>query len=136
MTTSTTPTLSLEECDKACVFLIKDVVLNYAKHGLAAKDIGSRVRELGAKLSDSQVYRYLKEFRAEKLLPEKEVSPRTERRRRQMERQNTDRAAVEFVLRADPALTLIQNHLNQLTLEEIQILKKDLNDRIMEAYLY
>ena len=76
-TDSTEPTMRLEECDEAFirgVLLIKDAVLNYARHGLTPKQIGSRVRELGSKLSDSQVRRYLQGFRAEKLLPEKEQS--------------------------------------------------------------
>jgi len=78
--------MTLEECDEAFingVFLIKDAVLNYAWHGLTPKQIGSRVRELGAKLSDSQVRRYLQGFRAEKLLPEKEVHRATQWRREQ-----------------------------------------------------
>ena len=65
-----------------------------------------------------------------------------------MDTNAVDRAAVEFVLRdyghwddqqgffPDPPLTLIQKHLDQLTSDEIQILRKDLNDRIKQAYLY
>jgi len=185
-TDSTEPTMRLEECDEAFirgVLLIKDAVLNYARHGLTPKQIGSRVRELGSKLSDSQVRRYLQGFRAEKLLPEKEQSqhPKAVASRRQRaanphhaqmqppspeptpaplvtcedpeddsfeaQRFDTDaldRAAVEFVLRdygrwdnqmgffPDPPLTLIRKHLNQLTPDEVQILRKELNAYVTE----
>jgi hypothetical protein len=175
--------MTLEECDEAFingVFLIKDAVLNYAWHGLTPKQIGSRVRELGAKLSDSQVRRYLQGFRAEKLLPEKEVHRATQWRREQrvanaqnaqtqqplptpapivtcedpeditfaaqrIDTDALDRAAVEFVLKdygrwdnqmgffPDPPLTLIQRHLNELNLNELKILQKDIAERINSA---
>jgi len=65
-----------------------------------------------------------------------------------MDTNAVDRAAVEFVLRdygrwdnqmgffPDPPLTLILNHLDQLTADEVQILRKELNARIKQAYLY
>jgi hypothetical protein len=83
--------MTLEECDEAFikgVFLIKDAVLNYAQHKLTAKEIHARVRSLGATEGASTIRRWVAGFRAEKLLPEKEISKRTERHHRQMERQN------------------------------------------------
>ena len=77
ITTSTTPTLTLEQCDEAAVqgiLLLKKAVFNYAQHGLTGTEIGKRVRDLGATLSDSQARRYIQSFRADKLLPEKEES--------------------------------------------------------------
>lgn len=85
-TTTSAPTLTLEECDASFergVLLIRDAVLNYARHGLTGTEIGKRVRALGAKLSDSQARRYIQSFRADKLLPEKEVHRATTWRREQ-----------------------------------------------------
>lgn len=84
--TSTTlaPTLTLEECDASFtkgVLLIRDAVLNYARHGLTPKQIGERVRSLGATESDRTIRRWVGGFRAEKLLPEKEVHRTTKVRR-------------------------------------------------------
>jgi len=65
-----------------------------------------------------------------------------------MDTNAVDRAAVEFVLRdygrwdsqqgffPDPPLTLILNHLDQLTADEVQILRKELNARARDSYLY
>lgn len=73
--TTSAPTLTLEECDASFergVLLIRDAVLNYARHGLTPKEIGIRVRGLGASESDRTIRRWVGGFRAEKLLPEKE----------------------------------------------------------------
>ena len=184
--TSSTPTMTLEECDTAFiegVFLIKDAVLNYAQHGLTAKAIHERVKALGATEGASTIRRWVAGFRAEKLLGERTLSqePEAVRQRAHRERvtnaQNEhmsqplptpaplvtcedpeditfaaqridtdalDRAAVEFVLRdygrwdnqmgffPDPPLTLIRKHLNQLTPDEVQILRKELNAYVTE----
>jgi len=185
--TSSTPTMTLEECDTAFiegVFLIKDAVLNYAQHGLTAKAIHERVKALGATEGASTIRRWVAGFRAEKLLGERTLSqePEAVRQRAHRERvtnaQNEhmsqplptpaplvtcedpeditfaaqridtdalDRAAVEFVLRdygrwdnqmgffPDPPLTLIQKHLNELNLNELKILQKDIAARISSA---
>jgi hypothetical protein len=185
-TDSTEPTMRLEECDEAFirgVLLIKDAVLNYARHGLTAKAIHDRVRALGATEGSSTIRRWVADFRAEKLLPEKELGVRRLQQIAKQERETKnarierispeplpepaplvtcedpeditfaaqridtdalDRAAVEFVLRdygrwdnqmgffPDPPLTLIRKHLNQLTPDEVQILRKELNAYVTE----
>jgi hypothetical protein len=185
LSTSTTPTLSLVECDEAFikgVFLIKEAVLNYAQHGLTSQAIHECVKALGAQESQRTIYRWIKGFRADKLLPEKEKTQAAQYQQSYRERltncQNgktlnpeptpaplvtcedpeditfaaqridtdaLDRAAVEFVLRdygrwdnqmgffPDPPLTLIQKHLNELNLNELKILQKDIAARISSA---
>jgi hypothetical protein len=187
LSTSSTPTMSLEECDAAFiegVFLIKDAVLNYAKHGLTSKAIHERVRALGATEGASTIRRWVTAFRAEKLLDEKTLSQQPEAVRQRAHRERVtnaqneqmsqptpepaplvtcedpeditfaaqridtdalDRAAVEFVLRdygrwdnqmgffPDPPLALIQKHLNELNLNELKILQKDIASLINSA---
>lgn len=215
ITTSSRATLTLEECDEAFtkgVFLIRDAVLNYAQHGLTGTEIGKRVRDLGAKLSDSQARRYIQSFRAEKLLPEKEkvqtpdairmretrerrtnaqnaqtfepqpstlapldptlneelapLAPSTTEMGRAMEahlaatddmtdqelqiarlewERDMEHAGVETILRnfghwdaktgfePDPPITLIEKHLDDLNIEELERLQADITRRINRA---
>jgi hypothetical protein len=187
LSTSSTATMTLEECDEAFikgVFLIKEAVLNYAQHGLTSQAIHARVKALGAQESARTIRRWVTGFRAEKLLPEKELGVRRIQQIAKQERETKngqngqispepeptpaplvtcedpeditfaaqrididaiDRAAVEFILRdygrwdnvmgffPDPPLTLIQNHLNELNLNELKILQKDIAARINSA---
>ena len=84
--TTSAPTLTLEECDEHAtqgLLLLSKAVLNYAKHGLTSKEIGQRVRDLGAKVGDSTIRRWIAGFRADKQLPEKKVHRATTWRREQ-----------------------------------------------------
>ncbi len=87
ITTSTSPTLTLEQCDEAAtqgILLLSDAVLNYAKHGLTSKAIGERVRGLGQHIGDRTVRRWISGFKADKLLPdEKSQHPKAVAARRQ-----------------------------------------------------
>ena len=98
-TDSTEPTMRLEECDEAFirgVLLIKDAVLNYARHGLTAKAIHDRVRALGATEGSSTIRRWVADFRAEKLLPEKELGVRRLQQIAKQERE-TKNARIERI---------------------------------------
>ncbi len=142
ITTSTTPTLTLEQCDEAAVqgiLLLKKAVFNYAQHGLTGTEIGKRVRDLGATLSDSQARRYIQAFRADKLLPEKEPAPSTARRHRQQER---ERSNAQNAQTSTPEPEIIEAEVKELGAwayeplptreEEIASYSKVINDKLDE----
>lgn len=143
--TTAIPTLSLEECDETFtkgVLLIKDAVLNYAQHGLTAGQIGQRVRDLGGKAGDSTIARWIAGFKAEKLLPEKELSERTERRHKQQERERSnshtekmagaiDEADVIDVTPATPLQAKLENQIADLQVE-VEAVKLERDEKVAE----
>jgi hypothetical protein len=90
ITTSSAPEItelrSLEELDAAVVghFLDLDQCLkDYRRHGLSGTEIGKRVRNLGATISDSQVRRRLQSFSMPK--PQSD-NPKAVQKRKERER--------------------------------------------------
>lgn len=135
--TTAIPTLSLEDCDETFtkgVLLIKDAVLNYAQHGLTAGQIGQRVRDLGGQAGDSTIARWIAGFKAEKLLPEKELSERTERRHKQQERERSNSQTEKMagaideadVIDVTPSETGLKLKQAQQLLATVKARKKDL----------
>ena len=88
--TTQSSTAALTELDEKLVqgfLLVEEAVLGYAQQGLTAAAISQRVKNLGASVGNSTVYRWIKGFKAQGLIPEKVKSehPKAVAARRQRE---------------------------------------------------
>ncbi len=145
ITTSTTPTLTLEQCDEAAtqgILLLSDAVLNYAKHGLTSKAIGERVRGLGQSIGDSTVRRWISGFKADKLLPEKEKTQAAEKQQRYRDRVTNAQNEQTLPAQPQPEPEIIEAEVKELgawayeplrTAEEVKAsYSKAINDKLDE----
>jgi len=75
---STVPLTELDEKLVQGLLLVEEAVLGYAQHGMSAAAISQRVKDLGARIGDSTVRRWINGFRAKGLIPEKVKSDNPE----------------------------------------------------------
>ena len=119
--TTQSSTATLTELDEKLVqglLLVEEAVLGYAQHGMTAAAISQRVKDLGARVGNSTVYRWIKGFKAQGLIPEKvqadtpdAVRMRAKRAEQRTNSQNEKTFAPEPVSYPDPEpiVTLIDD---------------------------
>ena len=89
--TTQSSTAALTELDEKLVqglLLVEEAVLGYAQQGLTAAAISQRVKDLGSRISDRTVRRWVNGFRAKGLIPEKVKSDNPEAIRSRERRSN------------------------------------------------